>query len=264
MRTLILLPVLLFLLASCNRYQYLTVASDDLATNRKNEFVMETDTLVITYNFHGYKGPVQISIQNKSKEAIQIDWKRSSLIIGDNPVNYFNPEMQIRATVENERPLFNNRQYNTKSRLRGTITSQEGMEFIPPGSVITNADLYLAEELIDTSAKGLRTEKIRSAGMYMKVKRGNFSRLTSPVPFRSYLTFITAGTESRTFIVDHSFYISQLIDSYQQPRPDWLKDEEKGNEFYIKKGNKGAGNTALVLGGIGAAAIFVTVASQQL
>jgi hypothetical protein len=233
MRTTLLLCVIIILLSSCFRYQYLTVASDHLKTNMKNEFVMENDTLVIIYNFHGQGGPFRVHIYNKSNEALQIDWKRSSLIIGDNPLTFFKPEMQIQGVVENNR-----RFGRYDNEVKGLITAKQGLEFIPPGSAIVREDMYLSPAFLDTA--GLRYERVKqSDGQYTRIRTGNFSRLTSPFRFRSYLTFITGGPQPLEFTIDHFFYVSQLIDTDKLPSAIWLNSDDKGNEFYIEVESSG-------------------------
>src|ERR1044071_1557039 len=134
MRTPLLLCLGVILLSSC-QYQYMTIASDTIPVNNKNEFVVETDTLLITYSFHGLNGPVQVSIYNKSNIGLEIDWKRSSLIIGDKPYNYYKPVMQISGVVENNRRRDND--------VTGTITAREGTQFIPPASGISKMEFHL-------------------------------------------------------------------------------------------------------------------------
>jgi hypothetical protein len=193
--------------------------------NNRNEFVAENDSLLITYRFHGLNGPVQVSIFNKSDHGIRIDWKRSSLIVDDKPYTYYKPVMEISGVVENNRRRDND--------VKGTITIDQETEFIPPASGITRTEF----KLIDAGTITVRNAKLqtlRKKHGIKTIKKGEFNRLTSPFAFRSYLTFVTGTGETREFAVDHSFYVSQLISSSQQPTLEWLNSEDKGNEFYLR------------------------------
>src|SRR5258705_9998756 len=67
---------------------------------KKIEFIAENDTCRITYNFCGEKGPIHISIYNKTNKPLQVDWKKSAVIFGENAVSYFTSESKINGEIE--------------------------------------------------------------------------------------------------------------------------------------------------------------------
>jgi len=89
MRTILHLTIVVVLFSSCSKFQYYSLAADNLSKNKKQEFIAENDTCRITYNFYGEKGPIHISIYNKTNKPLQVDWKKSAVIFGDDAIKLF-------------------------------------------------------------------------------------------------------------------------------------------------------------------------------
>jgi hypothetical protein len=226
MRTFIPFVLLTVILSSCQTFQYLTVASDNTSHNEKNEFVAESDTLRITYNFNGKNGPVNIHIYNKSSQALEVDWKRSSLIIGEKPFSFYNPDLQIEGNIV--RPVI---QRNSASSLDATIRKQEGVEFLPPQSSILRSGLYIKKGLLDTRSVTTRKEVIAKTGT--KVTKASFSKANSPILFRCYLTFVVPGSGQAIFATEHSFYVTELTESMAQRQYVIPDDTKAGDKFFV-------------------------------
>ena len=229
MRTFILIAFLITLLSSCQTYQYLTLASDNVSRNEKNEFVAESDTLQITYNFYGKNGPVNIRIYNKSSQALEIDWKRSSLVIGDRPVPFYTPDMEINGSITRSSiPQI------AGSSVNATIRRQEGIEFIPPHAAISRSGLHITKHLIDTRSVHTLKEKVKGQGLgKMQVTRAAFSKNSSPVVFRCYLSFVVPGGET-IFAKEHSFYVSELEQAAVQPQYVMPEKNKVGDKFFLR------------------------------
>jgi hypothetical protein len=262
MRTILLLPFLFFVLTSCKQYQYLTIRGENIDTDEYNDFVMENDTLRVVYNFHGNKGPVQIEIYNKSNEAMRIDWKRSALILDGRPIAYHRSELQVEGSVTRNTPI--NRRYDRSSSLIATISGEEGIEFIPPSSTIKRSNFNLLESgRIDTRTIDMKQEQVRRGGFNRKIFRASFDKESSPLVFRSYLTFITGPSESRVFTTDHSFYISEIIDSQEQPDPDWKNSRQRGNEMYVENLSNQDKTATYAVAGVGAVLMIHLLSSRD-
>jgi hypothetical protein len=97
-------------------------------------------------------------------------------------------------------------------------------------------------------------KKIKTSVGTKKILKAHFDQSNSPIRFRSYLTFLLEG--SKQFSMDHSFYVSDLIETDTPPGN--LK-VNSGDKFYIKRKSgygklAGAITTLVFLGLIYAAA----------
>jgi hypothetical protein len=226
------LGLIIIFLSSCS-YQYLTIASDDTPTNENLEFVTETDSVRVTYNFHGHNGPVQITIYNKLAEGLVVDWKKSALIIGETPIAYYSPNLRVNGFIKDSQ--WYNRSVDRTSSFGATVYRDQAKEFIPPLSKILQSGYFVTNGkgfIVDSMKQKPVEEKITVNGMRTKIRKVNFDKSNSPVVFRSYLTFLAGSDESRVFTFSNSFYISQLVDSKSDMAITRLYGA-KGNEFYI-------------------------------
>lgn len=228
------------LLASCTQYQYLTVSGVDVAKNAKNELVSENDTLRIQYHFTGYKGSIGISIFNKSSQPLEIDWKKSAIIVEGKAWSYFNPNATLTATLEDS---LQKRSANWVSSptyiasLNGSILINEPTQFIPPSSAVFKVPLALPivpfQNLPDEQAQ---KEAFQWAeGVSVSYKKMSFAQAASPLQFRSYLTFMIGGTGSqKEFSLEHRFFISEVWKTAYGPDnfPETLI--KRADRFYLQ------------------------------
>jgi hypothetical protein len=222
MRIVLLLIFTIVLLTSCSKYQYYTLASDNAPKDQKQQFLVENDTCKISYNFSGAKGPISISIYNKTNKPLQIDWKRSALIVGDSSISFFEPQMQFNGEVERNRYMTN--------YISGTVTQPESIDFIPPQSAITKQSRYIRTKFIKTTSQGQKMEIAQQKARVHKFTKGN-----SPVAFRIYLTLIS---DNGNFAIDHSFYAAELIEIRIPPQ-----NFTTGDRFFVK-GKTGFGQVS--------------------
>src|SRR5688572_14476 len=135
MRIAILALGLIFLLTSCGiTRKYVTVSSDDTNTTEQMEFINETDSLKVLYNFNGALGSIQIVIYNKMDEGLLIDWRKSALILRDSPVVYYSPALKINGNIKTS--LVQTDPTERTSTVSAIVRGDEAREFIPPKSRI--------------------------------------------------------------------------------------------------------------------------------
>lgn len=183
-----LLPIFIAVsFSSCSHYQYATLSAENIPKDdKKNEFVAESDTLHIVYNFNGKKGPVSITIFNKSDMPLPVDWKKSALIIDDKPIAYYQPGWNIDGSFSTTPGILT----TSSSTLQAKVTGNEGLEFLPPHSFISrkgrviknNNDFfamptYVAKEKI--KVQGFSKKMVK--GFFTRKTRHSFSGITSPL-----------------------------------------------------------------------------------
>src|ERR1044072_8385415 len=98
MRAFLLFILLTILIASCSRYQYVTINGSDIKSNNNHEFVEENDSVRIQYTFNGPDAPINLVIVNKTSVPIIIDWSRSALIVNDKAISYVSNLVPIEGT----------------------------------------------------------------------------------------------------------------------------------------------------------------------
>lgn len=226
------LPVIaLLLFSSCTPYQYLTVSSEQLSQNEKNDFVFETDTVKLAYHFTGYRGPVQITIFNKTNEPLEINWKKSALISNDQASAYYSPNLLLNGSIRQDSSAYLFSGSYPIAGIKADIYVNEPSQFIPPQSSISKTLLALPlKDLIDLSSQ--KKELYRTADHAIKYRKAKYSKENAPFSFRSYLNFNYGGNQGKEFSIEHYFYVSEVWESEGDPSyfPPELK--EKGNIFY--------------------------------
>jgi hypothetical protein len=234
--------LLLFIFSSCTKYQYLTVSGVNIAKAENNGFVSETDTLSVQYHFSDYKGRIGIRIQNKLNQPLEIDWKRSAIIVDGKALSYFNPNATIAATMQQDstrwRSLFAGFSDPVYlASLDGSILIDEPTQFIPPSSFIYKVPLVLpVEPLQNLPEQSATTEKaVWATDVSYNYKKMVFEQGASPLQFRSYLT-LRVGSQGaqKEFSLEHRFYISEVWKSAAGPSyfPENLI--KRGDRFYLQ------------------------------
>lgn len=80
MKLLIYLITFVFSFASCTKYQYVAMNSQDAQKN-KNFWFFENETLRVDYFFNGPNIPVSMRFTNKTGQPMFVDWRNSHLIL---------------------------------------------------------------------------------------------------------------------------------------------------------------------------------------
>lgn len=245
MRSLILLSIIIISFTSCSRYQYFTLQGSNISKSSSGEFVAENDTMRVTYNFNGQGGPVWVSVYNKTDKSLQVDWKRSALIINGNSVSYFSPDMKLTGEVERPTSRFSN------SAISGTLSGSEAIEFIAPRASVSRQSLRVSPGFLKNPEGEKKEEVVRTQGGIRRVLyKTYFTEENSPVKFRSYLTMEIDGKHS--FSTDHEFYVTE---TYQTGAAPASLEVSSGDQFYLRKKST-AGLTAVSLGLMLGVAVF--------
>jgi hypothetical protein len=71
-----------------------------------------------------------------------------------------------------------------------------------------------------------------------QLKTASFTRESSPLLFRTYLTFISADSSRKEMTRQHSFYVSEIRQTTVNPAN--FGYEAKGDQFFVSRQNKGA------------------------
>ena len=227
---------------SCTTYRYSTISSPDLVKNDRNEFVVENDSLKLVYNFYGYRGPVHISIQNKMDVPVYIDWQRSAIIVNDKAIPYVSGEMKIEGNFQGSSYNYQNSGYGVNSgQLQATAVLPPTIDFIPPRAIVNKRPVYVSN-LFRTSipdAAFQRVEYTPIEGTTYSVKKATFTGATSPIRFRSFITYMIGEPGSKSFAFEHSFYVSDVMTSGKGPETMLVKSGNLGNRYYTSKATRG-------------------------
>jgi hypothetical protein len=231
------LPATLFivLFSSCTTYQYMTVNSSSTGKNEQKDFVVENDSVRVQYNFNGADAPVNILIQNKLNQPMYIDWKRSALIINDRAVSYVAEKIPISGVIGASTYNYSYYSTTTYGGLYAEARVPGQTDFIPPQSYITKTPLRVSncrvEGIPDTSFK--KENVIILDGSVRRLKRATFTEDDSPLRFKSYLTFITGDSLNKAVTYQHSFYISEIINTDMAPANFEFMNQKLGDHFYV-------------------------------
>jgi hypothetical protein len=211
---------LFFILSSCAPRYIQVLNTCSTTTQLKNDFyVYETDTLLIKYYFWAEKGIFAFSVFNKLDKPLFIDWKNSSFIYNDDKLDYWNENETYYTTG-----IYKGLSYHGKliepgyTANAGTNESKtqkikpERITFIPPKSNYYRSSFNLIQhnhywrDLNDTivTRKDRPKEKTK---MYVK----NYSRDSSPIRFRNYLSLSFDENFQHVFRFDNEFFVSSII-----------------------------------------------------
>ena len=233
----IILPILFFFFgfSSCQTYQYFRVSGSNISPDSSYQFVAENDTLWVQYNFNGYNGPVKISIYNKKSRPLYVNWEKSAIIIQGKAFSYYLPDKQISGSTSSAELKWGNGISTQSGYVQALLKGQEGMDFIPPYSMIERSSLFILKGFLNDIPEGrLKKNHVDGDNTLPSVRGIDFSREESPVIFRSYLTFSTSFEPLVEFNMEHSFYVSQILLSSINPS-NFPSVQNQGNRFYTSR-----------------------------
>jgi hypothetical protein len=224
---------LLFCASCTTTFQYSTISSPDLKKNERNEFVVENDSLKLIYSFSGYKGPIHISIQNKMGVPVYIDWQRSAMIVNDKAIPYVPAEMKIEGNFEGS--SYRTGGYRTNSgQLQATAVLPPTIDFIPPRAIINKNPMYVTNGfnggIPDSAFQKLKYPV--AEGITVKIKKATFTEATSPLRFRSFITYMIGEPGTKPFAFEHSFFVSEVINTGSGPIEMSVNSSNRGDQFY--------------------------------
>lgn len=247
----------LLLFSSCSTYQYATVSSN-LDMNDLQEFEFVNDTVRIIYNFYGENAPVTITVENKLRVPIFIDWHNSSLILNGRSVSYAPRQINIEGTTHGSSYSYGSGGSGYSSgtgNLSAVASLPPSVDFVAPYSYFTRNPIGITNRFID-DIPAEAYQKVRYSvtdGYSIPVKAAVFTESSSPLRFRSYLSLSIGNRDAFPIAYEHSFFVSQLIHSKQGPGTIWANGIHRGNQYFVMKtGNGGAAGAVLggLLGGI--------------
>ncbi|SDM25771.1 hypothetical protein SAMN05421823_111241 [Catalinimonas alkaloidigena] len=206
---------------SCTRHQVIRLASDHPQTLQR-AFVVETDTLLLTYNFSGEGGPVAISIYNKLNHPLFIDWRQSSLIVGG----------QVFPYVEGPSEGY---VYEALGGPFGALPlrSSQDVALVPPHSYLQSPLFWLAP----TPYQGLPGDVWQERRGGRLFKRQGYSAATSPVYIRSYLAFGTDRPLTHPFYQQTTFWLEEVLQTTSARYVRLVRNEQWGDTFTVQQQN---------------------------
>lgn len=224
--------VFLQLLSSCKKFQYVTVVGDSYRAEI-NENIIETDSVLIRYDFRGRGCPVTINVVNKLNQPLYVDWSKSSVIINGQRFSYWSDAATIKSNTESIEYQWTKNISTTNSTTNGVIVKNERVSFIPPHSGVIYTPVHLRKqwiELPDTSTA--KKVQIATQVESMNGKLYSFTQDASPLEFRSFLTTSTNEQFTSPRFFDNTFWINNIIET--QASPDNLLNTFP-NQFYNSK-----------------------------
>lgn len=242
MKITLLLIGFALLLSSCGTYQYITVSSPDIRQNDRHQFVAENDTLRLIYDFNGCNGPVQLTVYNKLDRPLLADLNRSALVINERAFGFNSGKVELSGSAEafsqRVRSPWPGRYSYSDVNLSGTLPA--GIVFIPSGSYIIESPLAITDHNLNNIPDSLfRPQRFTGVDLSTyKMQTASFTQDSSPLVFRTYITFIEQGADKKEIVRQHTFYVSEVRQSTAGPFI--FNFSNDGNQFYVSDMSHGA------------------------
>ena len=245
----------LLLFSSCSTYQYTTISSSNLEMNDLQEFEFVNDTVRIIYNFNGQNAPVTVTVENKLRVPIFIDWHNSSLILNGRSVSYAPLQINIDGTTHANSYNYGGGESGYSSgtgNLSAVASLPPSVDFVPPYSYFTRNSIGITNKFND-DVPATAYQKVQYAvteGYSIPVKAAVFTESSSPLRIRSYISISIGNRDAFPVAYEHSFFISQLIRSSQGPGTIWANGVHRGNQYFVQKISNGGAAVGTVVGGL--------------
>jgi len=215
-------------LSSCNKYQFVTIDSDQ-RKSKMGQMIVENDFYVAKYSFGGSQAPVKIQFLNKTQSEIQIQWQPTLYIKKIWPSNHHE------VITANKSP----RTESSELSYANVNLAQQVM-IIPPGGIVTTKPIPLRTSFFHLSTPEMHSTKVNGD----RARRQYFSRQNTPMFFVSK---VSVTSPNHTLSADfHEFWVSNVTVSMISPE---TLPEYKGraDTFHLRKGS-GAGIFLSVVG----------------
>ncbi|GAB4038201.1 hypothetical protein [Spirosoma jeollabukense] len=231
MKTFALLIISIITLVACSpNAQLVTLRGNNVKPVADEGLVLDNDTLTVRYNFASERGQMRLTLVNKLKQPLYVDWKRSSFIIGQDKVDYW----QDVADVNLIGSSYSNR-YSRYSvgNLNGAISKENQVGFIPPQTKLEKQQFVVLPDgnLRLTGTAKIEHEKAQWIDRKKPVDINvyEYSADQSPLTFRNYLTLSTDKDFKTEFTIDTKFWAS---DVKVLPRNQLLTQQTTGEYQY--------------------------------
>ncbi|UFH56072.1 hypothetical protein [Spirosoma sp. KNUC1025] len=189
--------------------------------------LLDNDTLTLQYNFASERGVIHITLINKLNQPLYVDWKRSSLIVGKDKLDYWYDVAEVQLTSLTDSRL------NRYIYSAGTILKDDKIGFIPPQTRLDKQQFVLVPQGALILPGSFKTEQEASNLSNRKkpvvVNVYNYSADQSPLTFRNYLTLSTDKDFRNEFHIDTKFWASEVK---VLPRDQILTQKNEGEYSY--------------------------------
>ncbi len=203
------------------------------------DFLLDGDSLRISYSFKGQDAPMKITIFNKMHKPLYVDWANSALVVNDIAYSYSD-----------------NLNFSGNSISVGKDDTADFITKISPNRLVHCSTFHL-----NVSFDKIKKFKSRTMGdkdgKAVSVENADFSPENTPLLFSSYLATYTS--KDNPIVYQQDFYISNLIKTNKiSPRnlPEGLAD--RGDIFYVEK----QANTSFLEGLLGATLVVGAIAVE--
>jgi hypothetical protein len=220
-----------------NRTQILEVQSSNIVGGGRM-LQYHNDTIQIAYFFWSDGGIMDLIIHNRSNRPLYIDWKKCSFITGSTKNDYWDENVLIKENGTSDGAstrlfgiLLNNSSFSSIT----SLTKQERITFLPPGTTIERNYFRITESLVklddplttDTLLLLKQSHWLTGNDYYdkstlVRILIKKYEEDTSPLKFRSFITYSLDEKFSTEAYVNSSFYISCIIQI-----PQWAFDAKK-------------------------------------
>ena len=210
-----LMAVLFF--SGCRQYQYISL-EDHSNQPAPTSFVSENDTVKVTYNFTGYDCPVTITVYNKLKTPIYIDWSQSSVIVNGNRIALWSDNAVINGSTSSAQINWSKNISTSSGNFDGVMYKDEKVSFLPPHSYMRITRTHLRHSFFkDLNKSDSRDVTLATASGGESAKMYTFSNNNSPMKFRVFLSIATDKEFSNPLYMEKSFWAGAVTQSYNRP-----------------------------------------------
>ena len=129
MKQLILFALVLTTLVSCSPKVQLVTLRGTNVRPADDGLVLDNDPLTLRYDFASERGQMHITVFNKLNQPLYIDWKRSSFIVGQDKIDYWQDIADVNLSGSTYGSRYSRYSINY---LTGTIAKGEKISFMPP------------------------------------------------------------------------------------------------------------------------------------
>lgn len=246
--------LLMSLSASCTSYTYYYSVMDGvdpyIYQNEKSEFVIESDSIDVIYNFHGRNAPITVGIYNRKSTPVYVDWRESGVVV-DGQTSMFREPLNANVPWNNANAAGYERFLN----------DPDGITLIKAGHRQNVQVLELANFNFSAIPDSLYT--LNYTGSEADTANSNLKSILygtddSPIYLATFLTiYERADDMNEALIFEGDFYMSELIQG-KKTKPSSLKAYQgnRGDMFYAVREKdtfwKKAGSTSLQILGVAA------------
>jgi hypothetical protein len=237
MRHFILYTSMLLITASCSTYQYLTFDSPQLTKNDAKQLTFENDTLRLTYSFTGKDGFLNVNIFNKTSQPLYVNWKKSAYIRNEQSVSLFNNNVMILGHAYGKNYHTGNWAGASSTNFAAAFALPNGVDFIPPASSISKElpRLGLTGSLETPMPDTVQYKRLDITGAIdIKFQQIHFAADSSPVRFKSYLTFSLGDDNPKEFSETNLFYVAEIVESEIGPH-NFALYRQQADQCYIRQ-----------------------------